>query len=196
MNPIIKLQSFLLFVMLLSASIISPAATKTSIFAMGCFWCAEHDMEKVPGVIDVTSGYTGGNVKNPSYKQVSNGATGHLEAIKVTYNDKLVSYATLLDNFFRNIDPTDSTGQFCDKGYQYRAAIFYANKEQETLAKSKLNELKKRFGAVSVLLLPAKEFYHAESYHQDYASKNPVRYNYYRYRCGRDDRLKEVWGEN
>lgn len=165
-------------------------------FAAGCFWCAEHDFEQVQGVISVVSGYTGGKEKNPTYEMVSSGATGHYEAIQVTYNPSVISYKELLNVFWHNVDPTDADGQFCDRGKQYRAAIFYHNQEEKKLAEASKAELLRsgHFKQIAVAILPSSTFYPAESYHQNYSTRNPVRYRYYRYRCGRDQRLREVWG--
>lgn len=194
-----SLFSRLALSIILTITILTPAASsaaiKTAIFAMGCFWCAEHDMEKLPGVNSVISGYTGGKLKNPGYEQVSAGGTGHFEAIKVIYNDQQVSYEKLLSAFWHNVDPLDAYGQFCDKGDQYRSAIFYENATQKNEAIISRQKIEKQIGKVETLILPAGVFYPAETYHQNYANKNPVRYNYYRYRCGRDARLKAVWGK-
>jgi len=172
----------------------SPAE---AIFAGGCFWCLEPPFDALDGVLETTSGYTGGHVENPTYQQVSAGITGHMEAVRVLYDPDKVDYATLLDIFWRNIDPLDPYGQFCDKGEQYRSAIFFHTEEQRALAESsikKLNESGKLAGPVVTELLPASTFWPAEEYHQDYPAKNPVRYKFYRYNCGRDRRLKELWG--
>ncbi len=175
-----------------------PAAARAeAVFAGGCFWCTEADFDKVPGVLSTTSGYTGGKVVNPTYKQVSGGGTGHIEAVRVVYDPKRVSYASLANRFFRTIDPLDAGGQFCDRGYQYRSALFVANPEQQraaSLAKAKAANQLKGKGAVATLILPAAKFYPAEAYHQDYYKKNPVRYRFYRLSCGRDARLDKVWG--
>lgn len=170
----------------------APAAKAT--FAMGCFWCGESDMEKVSGVLNVLSGYTGGAEKNPTYEEVSSGFTGHREAVEVTYDPAKVSYEHLLYVFWRNIDPLDSAGQFCDKGNQYRAAIFYHDAAQQKAAEASKGAQIKRFGRVVTDILPAGAFYPAEGYHQDYARKNPIRYHFYRWNCGRDDRLRALWG--
>jgi peptide-methionine (S)-S-oxide reductase len=167
-----------------------------AVFATGCFWCTEADFDKVPGVISTTSGYTGGKVADPSYEQVSRGDTGHIEAVRVVYDPRRVSYAALADHAFRTSDPLDSGGQFCDRGYQYRAAIFAAGPEQRRAAEA----AKARAAAalnkpIATLILPAAKFYPAEAYHQDYYKKNPVRYKFYRWNCGRDQRIKQVWGE-
>lgn len=169
---------------------------KTATFAAGCFWCIEHPYDELDGVVSTTVGYTGGFVDNPTYKQVSGGRTGHLEAIAVKFDPKKVSYEKLLDVFWHNVDPTQRGGQFCDKGAQYRSAIFYHDDEQKRLAEETKQavgeELRKK---IATDILPAKTFWPAEEYHQDYYIKNPIRYNYYRYTCGRDKRLREVWGE-
>ncbi len=187
----------LMFVSLFSNISAASDTTATAIFAAGCFWCAEHDFEAVPGVLKVVSGYTGGSVKNPTYKQVSAGGTGHYESIEVYYDPAKISYSQLLTVFWHNVDPVDPTGQFCDKGQQYRAVIFYKNNTEKKLAEeSKANLLKSgKFKSIATLILPAKTFYPAEDYHQGYAQKNSVRYRYYRYACGRDQRLEEVWGK-
>ncbi len=175
----------------------APAVRAQAVFAGGCFWCTEADFDKIPGVISTTSGYTGGKLANPTYKQVSAGGTGHIEAVRVVYDPAKVSYATLANRFFRTIDPLDAGGQFCDRGYQYRSALFVANPEQQRVASSAkaraANQLKGK-GAVATLILPAAKFYPAEAYHQDYYKKNPVRYRFYRLTCGRDARLNKVWG--
>lgn len=169
-----------------------------AIFAAGCFWCIEKDMEKIDGVIEATSGYTGGETENPTYEQVSYGGTGHTEAVEVTFDPSKVTYEQLLDVFWRNVDPLDAEGQFCDKGSQYRSGIFYLNDEQKVLAEKSRDELNKSGKLPSKIvteIIKASKFYEAEGYHQDYYKKNPVRYNTYRYLCGRDKRLKELWGE-
>jgi peptide-methionine (S)-S-oxide reductase len=171
----------------------APPVTKAT-FAMGCFWCGESDMEKVSGVLTVVSGYTGGSVKDPSYEQVSAGGTGHRESVDVTYDPSKVTYEHLLEVFWHNIDPLDNDGQFCDKGPQYRAAIFYHDAAQKQAAEASKAALMKRFPRLVTDILPAQTFYVAEEYHQDYYKKNPVRYHFYRFNCGRDQRLKEVWG--
>ena len=173
--------------------------TATAVFAGGCFWCTESDFEKVPGVIDAISGYTGGHVKNPTYEQVSAGGTGDFESVKVIYDPSKVTYKQLLEYFWEHIDPTDPGGEFVDRGSQYRSAIFYANETQQRLAE----ETKARLAASGVfkkpivtLILPLGPFYPAEKYHQNYYKKNPIRYHYYRYNSGRDQFLKKVWANN
>jgi peptide methionine sulfoxide reductase msrA/msrB len=170
----------------------------SAVFAGGCFWCTESDFEKVDGVIDAISGYTGGHVKNPTYKQVSAGGTGHLESVKVIYDPSKVSYEQLLDYFWRHVDPTDPGGQFVDRGSQYRSAIFYADETEKRLAEKS----KKRLAAsgqfnkpIVTDILPLGEFYPAEDYHQNYYKKNPIRYHYYRYDSGRDQFLKKTWAD-
>ena len=169
-------------------------ARETAIFAIGCFWCAEADFEKVPGVIDVVSGYTGGRTRNPTYEQVSAGGTGHYEAVLVTYDPAKVKYSELLSVFWKNVDPFDASGQFCDKGESYRAAIFPRSGSESKAAIASRDYLAgffKRELATKIVLRSG--FYTAEDYHQDYYKKNPIRYRYYRSRCGRDERLSEVW---
>ena len=177
----------------------APAAQSArAVFAGGCFWCMEPPFDAIPGVIATVSGYTGGMRENPSYEQVSEGGSGHFEAIEVTYDPARVSYAQLLEVFWRNVDPLDDGGQFCDRGSQYGTAIFYATEDEKAAAlKSREAAAEKLVikGPIVTPLLPAKEFYPAEEYHQDYYQKNPIRYKYYRYACERDQRLKEVWGE-
>jgi|ERR1051325_10696955 peptide-methionine (S)-S-oxide reductase len=183
----------ILLLLLLALPLYASPYTK-AIFAGGCFWCMESDFEKVHGVVSVVSGYTGGRVVNPSYEQVSSGGTGHREAVEVTYDPRIVTYGRLVDVFWRNIDPLDDSGQFCDKGEQYTAAIFWSGEEQRRIAELSLANAKKRFGGVATKVLPAGPFYRAEEYHQDYYKKNPLHYRFYRATCGRDARLKSVWG--
>ena len=172
-------------------------ATETAIFAGGCFWCVESDFDKVPGVLKTISGYTGGHTKNPTYKQVTYKNTGHYEAVKVTYDPKQVSYKQLVHIFWRTVDPTDKGGQFCDRGSSYRTAIFPLNETQFRIAaQSKQQEQAKGKlkGRIVTPIIKAKMFYEAEGYHQNYYKLNPVRYKYYRYSCGRDKRVKALWG--
>jgi peptide-methionine (S)-S-oxide reductase len=177
---------------------VAEAQTRAiAIFAGGCFWCMEPSFDKVDGVISTTSGYTGGSKVGPSYKEVSSGRTGHYEALQVEYDPALVTYQRLLEVFWRNIDPLDANGQFCDKGAQYRSAIFVSDDNQRALAEASRAALEKsgRFpGRVVTEILPATTFYPAEAEHQDYYRKNPVRYAYYRWNCGRDRRLDQLWG--
>ncbi|HEX8214999.1 MAG TPA: peptide-methionine (S)-S-oxide reductase MsrA [Allosphingosinicella sp.] len=168
--------------------------TETAVFAGGCFWCTEADFEKVPGVTGAVSGYTGGGTADPSYEQVSAGGTGHYEAVRITYDPARVSYAQLVDYYFRTIDPTDAGGQFCDRGESYRTAIFVAAEAQRELAQKEKAEADAALSApVATPILPAAPFYEAEAYHQDYHKRNGFKYQYYRTRCGRDARLKQVW---
>ena len=165
-------------------------------FAGGCFWCMEPPYDKLAGVKSTVSGYTGGHVDDPSYEQVTRGGTGHYEAVRVTYDPEVVSYGKLLEVFWRNVDPFDAGGQFCDRGNSYRTAIFFHDEAQAEAARASRQRLQtERFEREIVTpILEAGDFWPAEDYHQDYHEKNPVRYKYYRWRCGRDDRLEEVWG--
>ena len=167
-------------------------------FAGGCFWCMEPPFDKLEGIVSTTSGYIGGHKKDPTYKQVSAGGSGHTEAVQVVYNPEKISYEKLLQVFWKNIDPTVKDRQFCDKGSQYRTGIFYHSETQKKLATQSRETLEKSkpFKAPIVTeLTQADTFYPAEEYHQDYYQKNPLRYKYYRYSCGRDERLKELWGD-
>ncbi len=189
------MSRIILAVVLYSFQIVSFAANDVAIFAGGCFWCMEGPFDKLDGVVSSTSGYTGGHTENPTYKSSSTGTTGHYEAVQIEYDSSKVSYQQLLDVYWKNIDPFDSRGQFCDKGPQYRAAIFTMNDSEEELAnksKSVLQAKLKDKAKVVTEILSAKKFYAAEDYHQDYYIKNPVRYKYYRYGCGRDKRLEQV----
>lgn len=167
--------------------------------AGGCFWCTESDLEKLPGVLDVVSGYSGGEKENPTYKQVSSGKSGHIEVIEVKYDPKIVSYEQVLDQFFRHIDPTDDKGSFVDRGPQYRPAIFYHNPSQQAIAQNFISEI----DALGIFkkplkteLIEFKKFWPAENYHQDYYKRNKIRYNYYRYASGRDQYLDQIFGES
>lgn len=182
----------------LAATVMAATNLEKATFAGGCFWCMEHPFDQIQGVVSVTSGYTGGQKKNPTYKEVSAGGTGHAESVQVVYDPTKVSYERLLEVFWRNIDPTAKDRQFCDTGYQYRSAIFYHNEEQRRLAiqsKETLEKNKPFQEPIVTEIMPATEFYPAEEYHQHYYKKNPIRYKYYRGRCGRDQRLKELWGD-
>ena len=177
--------------------VVDDQDTAVATLAGGCFWCMEPPFDKLEGVISTTSGYTGGHTKNPSYKQTSSGKTGHTEAIQIVYDPRKVSYVKLLDVFWHNIDPTTADQQFCDRGSQYRSEIFYHNEEQKHQAeasKAKLNKSKPFKAPIVTQVTQASTFYAAEDYHQDYYKKNPIRYRYYRYGCGRDKRLKQLWG--
>ena len=169
----------------------------TAIFAGGCFWCLEADFDKLPGVLSTESGYAGGALKNPTYEQVSHGGTGHAESVRVTYDPKKVDYEKLLDYFWHHVDPTVKDRQFCDIGNQYRTAIFYQDEAQRQAAEASKAALEKggRLAHVYTEIAPAGTFYLAEEYHQDYYTKNPIRYKYYRTSCGRDARVNEVWGK-
>jgi peptide-methionine (S)-S-oxide reductase len=184
----------------LAASVASVNAqapkTASAVFAGGCFWCTESDFEKLPGVISAESGYIGGKTVNPTYQEVSAGRTGHTEAVRVVYDPAKVSYPVLLEYFWKTIDPTVKDQQFCDHGSQYRSAIFFDTDEQRSLIEASKEALLKT-GPVKVIhteIAKASTFYPAEDYHQDYYKKNPIRYKGYRYNCGRDARLAEVWG--
>jgi peptide-methionine (S)-S-oxide reductase len=175
-----------------------PAEAAEAVFAGGCFWCTESDFDSVPGVISTTSGYTGGKVRNPTYEQVSAGNTGHIESLRVVYDPARVGYAALVERLLRTIDPIDARGQFCDRGDQYRSAIFVANPHEEQIARAviaKLTPQKKVSGEIATLVLARAQFYPAEDYHQDYYKKNPLKYRFYRLNCGRDARVKQAWGE-
>jgi len=166
-------------------------------FAGGCFWCMEPPFEALDGVVSVTSGYTGGTKQNPTYEEVSSGTTGHAESVQILYDPARISYDKLLDVYWHNVDPTDATGQFCDHGTQYRPAIFVHDDEQMRLAEASRTALEKTkpfSGEIVVAIVPASVFWPAEEYHQKYHSKNPIRYKYYRSRCGRDARLAQLWG--
>jgi len=172
---------------------------KRAIFAGGCFWCMEYPFSIIDGVSDVRSGYTGGHVDNPTYHQIGSGATGHYEAIEIVYDPEKVSYDRLLDIFWRNIDPTDAGGQFADRGTQYQTAIFYVDDEQKRIAersKAELNASGKFKEPVVTAVIPAEKFYEAEEYHQDYAEKNPERYNRYKVGSGRAGFIKRIWGDD
>jgi methionine-S-sulfoxide reductase len=188
---------FLMFAAAAPAAAQAPKARAEAVFAGGCFWCTESDFDKIPGVLSTTSGYTGGKLLNPTYEQVSAGGTGHIEALRVVFDPSKVSYAALATRFFRTVDPVDAEGQFCDRGYQYRSAIFVADPEQRRIAEAAKAQAARGLkvpGKVETLILPAAKFYPAEDYHQNYYKKNPVRYRLYRFSCGRDARLKKVWG--
>ena len=180
---------------------ITPASNskyETAIFAGGCFWCMEPPFDKLDGVISTISGYTSGHKDNPDYSEVSAGSTGHTEAIEITFDPTKVSYTELLEVFWRNIDPIAVNQQFCDIGTQYRSGIYYRNASQEKAARQSFKQLQKSIpftDSIATEIVAASAFYPAEDYHQDYYQKNPVRYKFYRYRCGRDQRLEELWGQ-
>ncbi len=194
-----KRISFILLALINSISYANPEQeTAIATFAGGCFWCMEKPFDVLPGVMKTVPGYIGGHTRNPSYEQVSNGTTGHYEAIQILYNSKKISYQQLLEVFWKNIDPTNGEGQFCDKGLQYRSAIFYHDDEQKQLAvdsKQALEQKKRYLGPFKTTIEPAATFYPAEDYHHNYYLKNPLTYKFYRYTCGRDKRLNKIWGK-
>ncbi len=176
-----------------------PGKLGVATFGSGCFWCAEKNFDQVPGVVSTISGYMGGKTKNPTYKQVSSGRTGHVEVLQVKFDPKKVSYEKLLDYFWRTTDVLDGGGQFCDRGSQYRPAIFVHSSNQRNLAeagKAALDASGRFSKPIAVEILDASEFTAAENYHQNYYKKNPWRYSYYRYGCGRDQRIMDLWGKN
>jgi peptide-methionine (S)-S-oxide reductase len=202
---ILRLGTAVLFSLGLVASTSAMAAdttavkagnTATALFAGGCFWCIEADFEKLPGVIDAQSGYTAGKKLNPTYEQVSAGGTGHTEAVRVTYDPVRLSYARLVDFFWKHIDPTVKDKQFCDSGNQYRSGIYWQNEAERKLAESSRDALLSsgKFKVIHTEIIAATTFYPAEEYHQDYYMKNPIRYAYYRNGCGRDARVQQLWG--
>lgn len=170
-----------------------------AVFAGGCFWCTEADFDKLSGVLETTSGYIGGSIENPTYEEVSSGRTGHIEAVQVRFDPRQTSYAKLLEAFWPTIDPVNGNGQFCDNGPQYRSAIFYLDAEQQRLAEASKTALAasgRLQQPIATVIQAATTFYAAEDYHQDYHTKNPLRYSYYRHGCGRDQRLQELWGKS
>jgi peptide-methionine (S)-S-oxide reductase len=175
----------------------APAQPALATFAGGCFWCTEADFDHVPGVISTTSGYTGGTVANPSYEQVSAGGTGHAESVEVAYDPAKVSYAQLLDYYWHHIDPTVQNRQFCDVGDQYRTAIFVHDDAQRKLAEASKAKVEAELKVpIYTQIVPAGAFYKAEDYHQDFHLKNPLKYKFYRWSCGRDQRLQQIWGSH
>ncbi len=206
MNRRILLASFAALALLAAAPAaaqtpVKPAAksaTAKATFAGGCFWCVEEVYDKIPGVISTVSGYMGGHIKNPTYEQVSTARTGHAEVVQVEYDPSKVTYARLLEVFWRNIDPTQKDGQFCDHGPQYRSGIFYHSDEQKRLAEASRSNLAKNKpfkGEIVTEITKAAEFYPAEGYHQDFHTKSPTRYKFYKSGCGRDARLQQLWGK-
>ena len=198
MTKITNMKKLLSFLILSGFLIfISDASAEKAVFAGGCFWCMESDFEDLKGVSNVVSGFTGGKLKNPTY---GGNHKGHYEAIEVTYNPEEISYQNLLDHYWVNIDPFDARGQFCDKGFSYLSAIFVANAKEKALAEKSHKKVVEQFPGKKIVtpILQADIFYPIkgkENYHQNYAKNNPVRYNYYRWHCGRDQRLKEIWGD-
>ena len=174
------------------------AATESVILAGGCFWCVESDFDKVPGVVETVSGYAGGHTPNPTYKMVSAGGTGHLEVVRITYDPAKVSFGQLISYFWRTVNPTDAGGQFCDRGDSYRTAIFVSSPEQRKLAEDSKAGIEKLLGrpvVTPVIPLDPASFTPAEDYHQDFHNTNNLKYSFYRYRCGRDERLADLWGD-
>lgn len=181
-----------------TASPASAATLEKATFAGGCFWCMEEAFEAVPGVVSVVSGYTGGTQPDPTYEQVSAGRTGHAESVEVVFDPARVSYEQLLEVFWRNVDPTTADRQFCDRGNQYRPAIFYHTDTQHTLAqesKQRIDREKTFPDPLRMEITAASAFYQAEEYHQDFYKRNPIRYKFYKFNCGRTQRLEELWGK-
>jgi peptide-methionine (S)-S-oxide reductase len=173
-----------------------PSTIAKATFAGGCFWCMEKPFDEVQGVVSTTSGYTGGQLPNPTYERVSSGTTGHAESVEVEYDPAQVSYEKLLDVFWHNVDPVDQGGQFCDRGNQYRSSVFYQDKDQQALAEQSKADLSKQLAQpVATEVVAASEFYPAEDYHQNYYQTHSAKYRFYRFACGRDRRLAEVWGD-
>jgi len=192
-----KRMIFLWVVMLMATNPAVAQESETATFAGGCFWCMEHPFDELPGVISTTSGYTGGHTEHPSYEQVSSGTTGHAESIQIRFDPARVSYEQLLDVYWHNTDPTTPNRQFCDTGTQYRPAIFYHSEAQKRAAeasKAALMKDKPFDGAIVTNIVAAGHFWPAEEYHQNYYLKNPIRYKWYRFNCGRDQRLQQLWG--
>jgi peptide-methionine (S)-S-oxide reductase len=192
-------RSFIAACMLAAAVSGASAQTKTAkaIVAGGCFWCVEADFDKVPGVISTTSGYLNGKTKDPTYKEVSGGGSGHVEAVEIVYDPAKVTYTKLLDVFWRSIDPLVKDKQFCDSGDMYRTGIYFLDDEQKKLAEESKKQVAAKFAPRTVYteIVKADTFYKAEEYHQDYYKKNEARYNFYRWNCGRDQRLEQLWGK-
>ena len=188
--------AFVAYTPVQAANQAAPAArgTQKATLAAGCFWCVEADFDKLKGVLSTTSGYTGGRVKNPTYEQVSAGGTGHTEAVEIVFDPAVVTYAQLLDHFWRNVDPFAADRQFCDVGSQYRPEIFVHDEAQRAAAEATKKRMQARFSTpIAVKITPAGPFYKAEAYHQDYYKTHSVQYRYYRWRCGRDERLEAIW---
>lgn len=198
MNYLSLISIFVLSSLIFPLSIQAAEKTESAILAGGCFWCVESDYEKLEGVIEVISGYTGGHVDNPTYQLVGTGKSGHIEAAEIFYDPEKINYQQILDFFWRHIDPTNDKGQFCDFGPQYRPAIFYKDDQQKQIAEASLRAITKDKPfkePIRVELIKSSKFYPAEDYHQDYYKKNPYRYKFYRYSCGRDKRVEELWGK-
>ena len=207
--PLKKTHSIILaFAMMIGVTAVATQSrADTAVVAGGCFWCVESDFEKVKGVSEVVSGFAGGKTKNPTYKQVTGGGTGHYEAVEITYDPKQISYAQILNLFLRSIDPTDAGGQFCDRGDSYRTAIFVSDNQEKAAAQKAVQEAQAALGKEIVTpILPAAPFYKADSYHQDYYKQSELvltrrgpkskaeAYKFYRAACGRDERVKQLWG--
>jgi peptide-methionine (S)-S-oxide reductase len=187
-----------LLIGLLALPSAAVADTETAVFAGGCFWCLEHDLEDLPGVLEATSGYSGGHVDNPTYRQVSSETTGHQEVVEVRFDPARISYGTLLRSYWRNVDPLDGGGQFCDRGDSYRPVIFTQGDTQQDEALASKAAAAMELGvpeaAIKVEIKPLTTFWKAEEYHQNYKERNTIKYNYYRWACGRDRKLDDVWG--
>ncbi len=198
MRGLRALLALLLLALVLLPAAPARAAIQEAVLAGGCFWCLEHDLEVLPGVLEVESGYAGGSLANPTYRQVSAGGTGHVESVRVRFDDARLDYPTLLRAYWRHVDPLDDGGQFCDRGDSYRAVIFSrGGRQQEQAAasqKAAARELGVKPAAIRVRIRPLERFWPAEAYHQNYAVRNRLRYGYYRWSCGRDRRLDQVWG--
>ena len=188
------MRIFAILALILSATTANAQNLQTAIFAGGCFWCVESDFDKVEGVVETVSGYTGGTLDNPTYKQVTRGDTGHYEAVEITFDADIVSYDQLLYVFWRTVDPTDAGGQFCDRGSSYRTAIFALNDAQAAAANASKSALSLGDPVVTPVI-PASTFYPAEDYHQNYHNTNSLSYKFYRARCGRDARIRQIWGD-
>tara|TARA_Y100001970_G_C14216615_1_gene850058 strand:+ start:2022 stop:2612 length:591 start_codon:yes stop_codon:yes gene_type:complete len=193
-KKIINLKTLIIFIFFLNYNVSYSQNIKTAYFAGGCFWCMEESFEKIEGVLQVTSGYSGGTTKNPTYKEVTYGNSGHFEVIEIKYDPKLISFKKLLDNFWINIDPFDVQGQFCDKGYSYRSVAFYSTKSENLLIKKSINKLEKKFNKKIVTYVRKfDKFYKAEDHHQDYYKNNFINYLIYKKGCGRENTLKKIW---
>lgn len=188
------LMAFIMVTIMAAPTIAKSENIQKAIVAGGCFWCVESDFEKLGGVVSAVSGYTGGSLKNPSYHSVSGGGSGHYEAVEISFDQDKISYGEIIDYFLRHIDPLDDGGQFCDRGEQYKTAVFYlydAQKKAAELSKQKAeNELGSK---IATMIVPAGEFYRAEEYHQDYYLKNATQYKFYRWNCGRDKKINQIW---
>ena len=193
-KKIINLKFLLIFILFIYADFSYAQNNKKAYFAGGCFWCMEETFEKINGVLEVTSGYSGGTTINPTYKEVTYGDTGHFEVIEIKYNPNIISFKKLLDIFWVNIDPFDAQGQFCDKGYSYRSVAFYSSESENLLIKKSINQLEKKFKKKIVTYVRKfDKFYKAEDYHQDYYKNNFINYLIYKKRCGRVNTLKKIW---